>query len=101
MLQGFGANDVNTLHSLLPQSLLHLLAQILSHKSGAHRHNTMQCTHLLVCKCRTALPIFQQFLALLRFDSVSPLRSRYTRQAWRLACMEASPTPICAGHIQA
>ena len=61
----------------------------------------MQCTLLLVCKCRTGLPIFQRLLALPRFHSASVLHSHDARRALRLACMEVSPTPICAGHIQA
>ena len=61
----------------------------------------MQCTHLLVCKCRTVLPIFQQSLAFPRFDSSSALNSCDAGRALRLACMEAFATPTCAGHTQA
>ena len=61
----------------------------------------MQCTHLLVCKCRTALPISQQSLALPRFDSASGLHSCDARRALHLACMEAFATPTCEGHTQA
>ena len=61
----------------------------------------MLYTNWLACKCRTALPIFQQFLALSRFYRGSAFDSCDARRALRLAYMEASLTPTCAGHTQA
>ena len=61
----------------------------------------MQCTNWLVCKWRTALLIFQQSLALPRFDQAPAFDSHDARRALHLACMEASLTPTCAGHTQA
>ena len=58
-------------------------------------------THQLVCKCRTALRFFQQSLGLPSFHSASAFPSHDARRALRLACMKASLTPTCAGHIQA
>ena len=45
--------------------------------------------------------IFQQSLALPSFHPTSALHCHDARQALRLACMEASLTPTCAGQTQA
>ena len=51
--------------------------------------------------CRTALPIFQQSLALSNFDQRLVFDSCDARRALRQACMEVSLTQTCAGRTQA
>ena len=101
-LQGCGADDVNTLQALLLQVASGPWSSYsLSHKLGAHIHKSMQRTHWLVCKCRTALSTFQQSLALPRFDPASAFHSHDAWRALRLADMEAPLTPISTGPTQA
>ena len=100
-LQGCREDGLNTVHALLPQFVLHLHAQIPSHKLGAQRDNAMLYTNWWACKCWTGWPIFQQSLALPRFYPASALDSCDARRALRLACKQASPITVCAGHTRA